>query len=316
MPSRELNPGLGRAGRVKPQLETLEDRCCPTAFVQTPHLILTDNLSHVPMSVRDDGAGDLTVAFNGHTTTYHGVQTVNIQSTTADAEISYTLTNTLKRSEQLTLNLGQGNDQVRLDYSKGIASPKAGVTPQVGVTINGGGGDNNVAAVFGAINSADLSLTARLGSGWDHFSAQFRGDLTGNANVNVNVLGGSGASGVNINAAGAITANASLKIKVADGSNDDTSAVNYTGKLSGHLSVLQQAGAGWDWLESNINLAPGSTGWLTAHEAGGAGADLLLLTVHNDGSLHRLANHTLDEAITGVGPNSAVSATANVKVSH
>ncbi len=313
MLSREMNPGLGRSGRVKPQLECLEDRCCPTAVALTPPpLILIDNVSNALMSVRDDGQGDITVNFNGHTTTHHHVKSVEIESTNgANDRISYTLTNALKQSEQLTLSLDQGNDQVRLDFSKGIASPKAGVIPHVGVTMNGGGGDNEVTAVFGAITNANLNLTANLGNGWDHFQAQFAGALSGQSNVNVTVNGGSGVSGVNIAASGAIAANASLSVKVADGSNDDTSSVDYSGKLSGHLSIQENAGAAWDWLETNVNLAPGSNGWLSAHELGGAGADLLILMARNDRSLKGRS-----ESISHVNYFSAVDHTGYVSVSR
>ena len=311
MLSREMDPGLGRSGRVKPQLECLEDRCCPTAVVLTPHLVLMDNASNVPMSLRDDGHGDVTVSFKGHTTTYHGVQSIEIDSTTSNDQISYTLTSTLKQSEQLTLNLGQGNDQVRLDFSKGIASPKAGVVPHVGIKVDGGGGDNQVSAIFGAITDSDLSVTANLGNGWDHFLGELKDNISGKSNVNVTVNGGRGVSGVNVAASGAIGANASLSVKVTDGRNDDTSSVDYAGKLSGHLSIQENAGAGWDWLESNINLAPGSNGWLMAHEIGGAGADLLLLLVRNGGSLKHL-----DALISGVNDSSAVDHTTNVKVTH
>jgi len=314
MHSREMNPGLGRSGRVKPQLERLEDRCCPTVVATTPPpLILMDNVSNVLMTVRDDGQGDITVNFNGRTTTHRGVKNVEIESTAADDKISYTLTNTLKQSETLTLQLGNGDNQVRLDFSKGISlpAPKAHALPQaVGVTLNGGRGNNQVSAVFGAINNADLGLTASLGNGWDQFQAQFTGSLSG-SNVNVAVNGGNGVNGVNIAADGAIAANANLSIKVADGPNDDTSSVNYTGKLSGHLSIQENAGAGWDWLETDVNLATGSNGWLAAHEVGGSGADLLILMARTGNSLKGLSG-----SISHVNGSSAVDHTSNVSVSR
>lgn len=313
MLSREMNPGLGRSGRVKPQLECLEDRCCPSATPLTPHLILTVNPHNATNTVlvSDDGHGDVTATIDGSTRTYHGVQSIAIEATTGNDQIKYTLTNPLIQSEQLTLQLGKGDDQARLDFSKGIESPKAGVTPVVGVKVISGGGDSDVAAVFGAIDNADLNLTAQLGSGWDHFLAQFKGDLKDHANVNVNVSGGTGVSGVNISAAGAIGANASLNIKAVDGRNDDTLDVNYAGKLSGHLSIQEDAGAGWDWLETNVNLAAGSNGWLAAHEVGGAGADLLILQVRNDGSLKGRS-----ESISHVNDFSAVDHTSKVSVSR
>ncbi len=312
MRSREMNPGLGRAGSVKPRLECLEDRCCPTAMTSFQQGILTVKPTNPTNTVivSDYGQGKVTTTVDGHTQTYLGVKGIDIEAMTGNDQIKYTLIDPLKQSEQLTLHLGNGDDQARLDFSKGIESPKAGVTPVVNVKVISGGGNNDVAAVFGAIDNADLNLTAQLGSGWDHFQAQFLGNLSGRSNVNVNVNGGGGVSGVNIAASGAIAAYSSLSVKVADGSNDDTSSVNYSGKLSGHLSIQENAGAGWDWLETDLNLAAGSNGWLAAHEVGGAGADLLILQVRNGGSLKGL-----DGLISNVNSSSAVSRTANVKVS-
>ena len=207
MLSREMNPGLGRSGRVKPQLECLEDRCCPSATPLTPHLILIDNPSNATNTVlvSDDGHGDVTATIDGSTPTYHGVQSIDIESTTGNDQIKYTLTNPLKQSEQLTLQLGNGNDQVRLDFSKGIRSPRRPASrPAVGVKVRSGGGDSDVAAVFGAINNADLNLTAQPGQRLGPIPGPVQGRSHGHANVNVNVSGGTGVSGVNIAASGAI----------------------------------------------------------------------------------------------------------------
>ena len=308
MATREMNPGLGRAGRVRPQLETLEDRCCPSAVglhVATPVLVVSGSASDSTIIVRDDGRGDVTVTLNGKTKSYTGVQTIDIESKTADDHINYALTNTLKQSETLNLDLGKGNDEVRLDFTKGVSAPK------LNVNINGGGGrgDNEVAAVFGNIDNTDLNLNAQLGGGWDHFLAQFKGDLQGHADVNVNVNGGRLVDGVSVQMRGAIGKDASLTVHANDGSGDEILHVDYAGKLLGHLNLQEKAGAGWDWVESNVDLAAGSTGWLTAHEVGGAGSDLMILMVRNGGSLKGL-----NAVISGVNGNSAVDHTPNVKL--
>ncbi len=62
--SPELNPGLGRSGRVLPKLETLEDRCCPSTVslnALTHLLTLTGDASNSTVVVRDDGHGDVQV---------------------------------------------------------------------------------------------------------------------------------------------------------------------------------------------------------------------------------------------------------------
>jgi hypothetical protein len=302
---RETDPGLGRSGRVKPQLESLEDRCCPSTVAFHYHVLtLTGGSSNSTMVVRDDGHGDVAVTLNGRTTHYAGVQQIDVNSKTGDDTINYALTGRLTTSEQLSLHLGAGSDLVRLDYSRGVAAPN------LTINIDGGVGDQNVTALFGPITNTNLQVNANLRYGFDHFTALFNGDLTGRANVDVDVNGGSGILGVNVQERGAIASTAQMAIDEYLGSNNNTSHVDYTGKLSGRLAINVQGGPQWDWLESTINLTPGSTGTLYDHELGGAGSDLLMLMVHDPGSHLR----SLSALIDGQGGFNTAVRTPNVRV--
>ena len=310
--SPELNPGLGRSGRVLPRLECLEDRCCPsTVFLNThTHLLtLTGDASNSTIIVRDDGHGDVQVSGLARATAAHplkftGVTGIEVDSKTGSDNINYALTGPMTKSESLTFNLGKGDDDVRLDFTKGISAPK------LAVNVNGvGGGNQNVTALFGSINGTALQLAARLGSGLDHFTESNTGNLTGKANVNIDVTGGKGSDGVNVQINGDIAATAQLAIQAGAGANDSTLHVNYYGKLAGHLSIQENTGPGWDWMESDVTLKPGSTGWLKDHLLGGTSNDLMLLRVQAGGS----ALKGFDAEIAS-GPGSATAHTANVKV--
>ena len=302
--SPELNPGLGRAGRFTPQLETLEDRCCPSTVTFHTHILtLNGDANNNTMIVRDDGHGDVKVTLNGRTTSASGVQQILINSKGGNDDIDYALTGKLTTSEQLKLNLGNGNDRVRLDYSKGVSAPS------LKIDVDGGGGDQDITALFGAIANTDLDVSANLGNGWDHFSAFFNGNLTGAANVDVNVHGGRGIEGVNVQIDGNIGAAAKLGVEAFLGTQNSTLHVNYKGQLDGRLAILEQGGSSWNWMETHVDLLPGSDGSLYVRELGGADSNLLLLNINTAHSHLR----SLDAVVNGGrGVNTTVH-TANVR---
>jgi len=302
---RETDPGLGRSGRARPQLETLEDRCCPSGVTFHSHLLtLNGDSSNTTMVVRDDGHGDVKVTLDSRTTSYAGVQQIVVNSKTGADRIDYALTGKLTTSELMTLNLGNGDDLVKLDYTKGVSAAS------LKVNVNGDNGDQNVTALYGPVTDTNVQVNANLGGGFDHFTAFVNGGLSGKAHVDFNIKGGSGIEGVNIVDRGAIGPSAKLSVEEALGSNNHSSHVDYTGKLSGQLSVNVQGGPAWDWLESTINLTPGSTGSVYDHELGGAGSDMLQLMIYNAGS--RLKS--LDALIDGQGGVNTAVHTSNVRV--
>ncbi len=318
--SREMNPGLGRSGRVRPQLETLEDRCCPSGVSLQNHVLtVTADSTNNTIIIRDGGHGNISAQVEDghgvwHNLTGNGVTTVNVNSSKGNDRIEYDLTGGLTNSETLNFNMGKGADQVRLNMSQKISAKN------LKINVDGGGGNPNVLATFGDIDGTNLQLAARLGDAVNHFEgkwgggAQFYAKFTGNetdkANVNVNVQGGDGVSGINVLVNGNIAKGAQMAIAAAVGNNDNTVHTNYTGKLDGSLTIQDQVGSGWDWLESNIHLTKGSTGSLVAHLKGGSATDPLILNVLDGGSHLQ----KLDATITGGKGDSTIDHTSNVKV--
>jgi hypothetical protein len=318
--SREMNPGLGRSGRVRPQLEILEDRCCPSGVSLQNHVLtLTGDTTNSTIIVRDGGHGNISAQVEDgrgvwHSLSASGVTTVDVNSNSGNDRVEYDLATTLTSSETLNFNLGKGNDQVHLNLDQKITASS------LKINVDGGGGNPDVLATFGEIDGTNLQLAARLGNSWNHFNskwgggaqfyAKFTGNENGKANVNVNVQGGDGVSGINVNAGGNIAKTAKMAISATVGNYDNTIHTNYTGKLDGSLTIQDQVGSGWDWLESNINLTKNSTGSLIAHLHGGSATDPLILVVHDSGSHLQ----KLDATITGGAGDSTINHTGNVKV--
>jgi hypothetical protein len=159
--SRELNPGLGRSGRVRPQLEILEDRCCPSGVSLQNHVLtLTGDSTNSMMTVRDGGHGNISVEIedghgNWHDLSATGVTTINVNSNGGNDNIEYDLTNTLTSSETWNLNLGKGNDQVHLNFDQKITASS------LKINVDGGGGNPDILATFGEIDGTNLQLLAR-----------------------------------------------------------------------------------------------------------------------------------------------------------
>ena len=318
--TREINPGLGRAGRVRPQLEILEDRCCPSGITLHNHVLsITADSTNNTILVQDHGQGSITAKITdgkGHTQTLNAtaVNVIDINSSTGNDRIEYDLTNTLTNSETLNLNMGKGEDQVRLNFGQKISAKN------LNINVDGGGGNPDVLATFGNIDGTNLKLAARLGNSsnnfdtkWDgggQFYAKFTGSETDKANVSVNVQGGNGISNLNVLANSNIAAGAQMAITTAVGNGDNTIHTSYTGQLNGSLTIQDQTGSGWDWLDSEINITKGSTGSLTANLHGGSETDPLILMVNDSGS-HL---HSLNATISGGAGDRAIEHTSNVKV--
>jgi hypothetical protein len=311
MQSREMDPNRGRSGRGVPQLETLEGRCCPSAVSLRGHtLLITADSPNSLVTVRDGGHGTVTATVTdraGHRSVLTGrdVQRIEIHATGGKDRIDYQLTDVLTTSEQIDLDLGKGQNQTNLNFSKGIAAPR------LSINVHGGQkGYDEVDAVFGTIRNTQLDFLARYGNGQNRLRADLNGDVTGSAKVNFDVLGGQLFDGLNLRAHANVGAAAQLILHANGGLGKDTVHVDYWGRVDGKLTVLAEGGQEDDWVESNVWLTPGSKGILDARVNGGTGHDLLVLKVHDQGSRLKSEKAVLD----GKGGDSQAVHTANVRV--
>jgi hypothetical protein len=300
-----------RSGRSRPQLESLEDRWCPSVTVQGHIFTVTGSAGNDQITVRDGGHGNVTatvVDAQGHKSSLSAssVQKIVINALGGDDHINYALASTLTTAEQIVVNAGSGDNQISFDFSKGVSAPS------LNVQVQGGQGGDTVSALFGTIHDTNLSFNTDLGNGFGHASVVLAGDVTGHAKVAVALTAGAGFDGLSVKEKGNIGAAAQVSLMAHGGAQSSTVHVDYTGKLDGKLTVQARGGASADWLESAINLTPGSTGWLTAHENGGPGDDLLVLTVHDKGSHLKLRDALADG---GTGTSYSIH-TSNVHTQH
>jgi hypothetical protein len=296
----------------RPGLEALEGRLCPASLTLQGHtLLLTGGNADNAVVIRDNGQGTVTASIteagHKHSITAHGVQSIQVHDGNGHDSIDYALTGQLKTSEQIALHLGGGTDQVKLNFGAGVSAPV------LGVQLDGGKGSDLVDAVFGAVANTQLTFNANLGTaawpGSDQFTAHFNGDLTGKANVHLNVQDGNGYDGLAVKINGNIGAAAQMDVELHGGSLPDTIHADYQGQLNGQLTIRADGGPGGDWIASDVNIAAGSKGRLTDHLTGGPGDDLLLLQVHDHS--HHL--QTLDALVAGGGGSDQGVITPNVK---
>jgi hypothetical protein len=310
--SPQFDPNVGRAGTGRPTLEVLEDRTCPSSVSLSGHtLLINGNNSDNFIVIRDQGNGNVSASVvngNGAKSVLNakGVNLIQVHSGNGDDKIDYALTGPLTHPEQIALQLGQGDNQTKLNFQKGA------IKSHLTVSVKTGDGDNQVDAIFGAITGGKVDLKTYLGDGFNQFRVKLLGDVTANANVSLYGNAGTGFSGLSFDETGTIAAGSKVAVNFQGGPSSDTFHENFRGRLDGLLVLRVNGGKSGDWIASDVALAAGSKGSLDAQFNGGAGDDLFVIHVRDQsGKMHSvkvLANG-------GAGSNQG-SVTHNVGVSH
>jgi hypothetical protein len=288
MLSRQLDPNLGRAGKVHLGLEALEDRTVPTLLsLQGTTLTITGNATDNTIVVRDQGNGNVVADIETaqgkviDALSAKNVQTITINAIKTDETVDYTLTGTLETSKPHTLNIstGNGENNVKLDLAKGVKDST------LNVNLHTGGGFDVINAVFGAVSNSHVNTLVEMGSGIAQANLQVLGPITGDSVFNVVEKGGTGFDGLNFDMNGTIGAKATVNVNLTGGANSDTLDTSYHGLLDGTLNITARGGAGGDWNDSVIGVANGSNGVLEDHLTGGTGGDVLILKLSNTSHL-------------------------------
>src|SRR5262245_10579554 len=206
--------GRGWTNRYLPQLEGLESRCCPTTAKLVGHtlLILGDQHDNTVL-ISDDGTGEVTVTFdiqsgnasasndqgensNGNGTdtndaaqaqvdvseqTFTGAERIDCRTFGGDDLLAVVVEGALAENRAVLIDTGKGDDIINLDLTAGVSGEK------LKVNVITGAGDDLVQADFGAVDGTDLRFRANLGKGDDQLAVTMSGDITGDANVKVDV---------------------------------------------------------------------------------------------------------------------------------
>src|SRR5262249_40261419 len=145
MPARQNVRSRARLG-----VETLEDRTCLSTLTLQGHILqLSGDKTSDVITINDAGNGNVTASIvgGGHTKSLsaHGVQGIVVHSGDGNDQVNYSLTGKMTTSRQIEVDLGNGTDQVKLDFSKGVAAPA------LAVRLNAGTGSDTARVQFGAI---------------------------------------------------------------------------------------------------------------------------------------------------------------------
>jgi hypothetical protein len=288
----------GRTNRFRAQVESLEDRCCPTVAgpfsITGTTLTITGGANAVLVRYEGVSVDPLSHLEHGHIYATVGSTTLDapeidnviVSSAAGTQAVNFRLDSPLVTPFTLQLNLGAGNTS-DLDFSAGIQ----GVGESINIT---GGGSNTVTSRFGAVsnNTAQngLIFKAALGDGYNTFVSDLNGNLT-NAGVNYTVIGGNDGNFIAVNAGAAsyagggtyvplrsitIDQNSIVGLDLRGGLGNDTITTQFVGTLLGKYGRLITGydGAGnQSELGATDILLPGSTGIYHGAIRGGAGRD-------------------------------------------
>lgn len=295
-----------RVARFIPQLETLEDRNCPSFIAVEGHTLLIrgDAMANT-ISITDNGSGMVSGTIDGQTASGTSINHVVVHAGAGDDTLTYTLTSPLTTPENLQIDMGSGVDSATLDFSPGIMSTR------LKVDATGSKGDDTLTTTVGPITDSHVDFRSNLGKGTDTFDGTLLGNITGSSAVRFQVQGGKGADTLGFHAASTnIDAGAKLDVNLRGGKGDDTINVDYTGVLNGKLRLNASGGKGADTINANVTLNAGSTGELRGAVRSGAGKDTLTFNVIDNSG----GTADVDAFIDGGPGSDTITHTPNVKV--
>jgi hypothetical protein len=297
---------------IRPQVERLEDRTCPsTVRISGAALVVQGDNADNTVQITDDGQGGVTATVDGQTVTGTGVQQIVVISRGGADDITYQLTGPLTTAKHLVLNTGDGDDVVNLDFAAGATGAA------IKVDLNTFRGDDDVTADFGTLSATSLFFRNNLGDGNDTLDVTLAGGLVGASQARFLVQALKGDDTLGLHATGAVDPAALLDTNIHGGLGNDAIAVDYAGQLGGKFGLTVDGSVGQDTVTATLDAEAGSTGSVRATVRGGTGNDQLTLQVNDLAGGTSPGTDSLAALLAlldgGTGRDSAV-ATPNVKV--
>lgn len=274
--------------RFFPNLESLENRCCPSVSVVRVFntLIVQGDGADNTVTITDQGNGAISASITGSSgnaaNSGANIRNVVVYTRGGNDTVNYQLTAAKTASLNLAIDLGSYQDgtgntnNVNLDFDQNISCPWL----TIGVT--GTRGQDHVFAEFGAITNTYLNYAAYLGANNDSFEAVLGGNINGYASVAMAAIGGWGNDTINVHQSAAnvdIAYHALLSLLLEGNGDADTIDFDYQGQVKGKLSVGIYGGYGADTVNAELTLNSGSTGRVAAAVFGGEDSDTLTLKI-------------------------------------
>jgi hypothetical protein len=302
----------------RPQLETLENRWCPSVSVNVypsiHTLVVQGDSADNAVAITADGSGGVSANITGSSGTASGsgtgITNVLVNTRGGSDTVAFKLDpGPLTSRLNLGIDLGYYQDgsgttnKVDLDFSPGVSST------YLNIGVLGTRGKDNVTASFGPITESYVYFGAYLDGGDDSFDATL-GDIDEYA-VAIAAFGGSGTDTLGVHVTGDISAGTYLGVLLDGGSGGDTINFDYSGVMNGKLGVALVGGYGKDTITGTIDVDSSSSGGKVAAAVfGGDGDDDLTLHVNDPGntlaSLYALLDGGAGTDTCDVTPNVTV----------
>jgi len=310
-----------RHSRVRPGLEALEDRWCPTSVHLSGSTLEIDGNSQANrVSIwQNDALNLIRVQYDSNGTTQTAsysssqVSRIEIELEGGNDRLTYELGSNFTRAKEMEVDLGRGNDfasfnmgQVLMD-TNGLPVLTAGRTQggiiqaRLEIDVEAGSDRDVVLVDIGTINSASVTVEVDMDGGNDELYAGLWGDLLGTASASYD-LDGNDSNDI-VRFAGRrdmlnheydvdIGVNATLTVEMDGGGGSDLVRANMINEVKGRLNLLIEGGSGNDrgtaadgnpmGASASVRLLAGSTGFLHARVKGNDGNDAMGFELIND----------------------------------
>lgn len=307
---------VAKTNGFRPKLEALEDRWCPSAATVSVHqgvMLVRTAHANDTVAITDDGLGHVSATISGadnDSASGDHIHAIVVRANRGSDSITYQLTGTMTKSEDLFLFLNHGHDSVTLNFSAGVAAD------HLGVHIVDHGGHDAVTTTFGAITDTTLRFGASFFRGDDSLTLNLNGNISGSADARFAAHGFRGNDVFQVNAPAVnVDTAANLGINLDGHRGNDQMTVAYEGQIDGNLKIDVHGHRGNDTATVNITADKLSNGDVTARVSGDFGNDTLTLDVNdNSGNGGPSTLHHLSARIRKSHGSDTVEHTPNVTV--
>lgn len=296
--------------RSRPAVEHLENRWTPSCVVSTTDgghtlLITGDGTANHVTITQNDTTNVLEIECDGELDTYASSTitkiVVNLQGDKDWLDWNTAMGTSFKFGKTAVINTGGSDDHVAISIAK---YPGTGVNASLDIDISMGGGYDYLGAAFGHKHGGTLKVSADMGGLDDTADLHLYGDITGGADVSLDLQGGTGNDWLGIDSqydyghaepeSIDLTGDATLAMTIQGGDGNDTIGVTYKGEMDGDLTLLLDGASNKDRIAADVLLKDSSFGSLDATLLGGLNDDRMWFRLVDEGGDANIVKALMD----------------------